>query len=82
MKDDIKNSWAPHPGFESHPSAQQDGILPLDHSAAFPVAFNDVVSNPTPGTQLVRAHGTLNEGGLYPVFFAGATERPWISLNK
>ena len=34
-------------------------------------------SNPTPGTQLVRAHGTLNGGGLYPVFSAGATERPW-----
>ena len=46
-------------------------------------------SNPAPGTQLlentqnvVRAHGTLNGGGLYPVFYAGATERPWTSLNE
>ena len=30
----------------------------------------------------VRAHGTLNGGGLYPVFYAGATKRPWTSLNE
>ena len=35
MKDNIENSWAPHLGFEPLPSAQQAGILPLDHSAAF-----------------------------------------------
>ena len=25
---------------------------------------------------------TLNGGWLYPVHYAGATERPWASLNK
>ena len=54
----------------------------LELSTAIPLPFKDVGSNPTPGMQLVRAHGTLNGGGLYPVFFAGATERPWTSLNE
>ena len=35
MKEGIENSWAPHPGFEPPPSAQQAGALPLDHSAAW-----------------------------------------------
>ena len=35
MKDSIENSWAPHPGFEPPPPAQQAGALPLDHSATF-----------------------------------------------
>ena len=41
-----------------------------------------VGSNPTPEHNIVRAHGTLNGGGLYPVFYAGATERSWTSLNE
>ena len=31
MKDGIENSWAPHPGIEPPPSAQQASALPLDH---------------------------------------------------
>ena len=54
----------------------------LERSTANPLAFKDVGWNPTPGTQLVRAHGMLNGGGLYPVFYVGATERPWTSLNE
>ena len=27
-------------------------------------------------------HGTLNGGELYLVYYAGATERPWTSLNE
>jgi hypothetical protein len=35
---------------------------------------------------LVRAHGTLNGDGLYPVFYSGATERPqtceqWVACS-
>ena len=41
-----------------------------------------VGSNPTPEHNFVRAHGTLNGGGLYPVYYVGATERPWTSLNE
>ena len=51
-------------------------------STANPMAFKDVGLNTTPGMQLVRASGMLNGDGLYPVFFAGATERPWTSLNE
>ena len=54
----------------------------LECLTANPLAFKDVGSNPTPETQLIRAHGTLNGGGLYPVFYAGASERPWTSLNE
>ena len=39
-------------------------------------------SNPTPKRDMVRAHGTLNGGALYPVYYAGAAERPWASLNE
>ena len=41
----------------------------------------DMGSNPT-GTYLVLAHGTLYRGGLYPVHYAGTTERLWASLNE
>ena len=37
MKDDIEDSRAPRPGFEPPSSAQQAGILPLDHSAAYAI---------------------------------------------
>ena len=40
MKDGIENSWAPHPGFELPPSAQQAGTLPLDHSALIMVSHD------------------------------------------
>ena len=33
MKVNFENSLVPHPGFEPRPSAQQAGVLPLDHSA-------------------------------------------------
>ena len=35
MKASFENSWAPHLGFEPRPLAQQAGVLPLDHSAAW-----------------------------------------------
>ena len=43
MKDDIENSWVPHPGFESPPSAQQAGILLLSHSAYTPFFLNKII---------------------------------------
>ena len=39
-------------------------------------------SNLTPEHNLVRAHGTLDAGCLYPVYYVWATERPWTSLNE
>ena len=41
-----------------------------------------VGSNPTPELNLVRIHGILNGDGLYTVYYAGATERPWVSMNE
>ena len=61
----------------------------LERSTTNPLAFKDIGSNPAPGTQLlentqnvVRAHGTLNGGGLFPVFYTGATETHWTFLNE
>ena len=63
MKDGIENSWAPHPGFEPPPSAQQAGALPLDHqlpkkkSLFFPTTFPTSHTYIMLPTQLSRTFG-------------------------